>query len=678
MTTKEHMSNLTAADLGMFAKIGAAPELLELAEVVRVTDREARNEYGIQGSGDMAGIAFPYFDPETMSNGRRRSYVRIRRDHPEHEDGKEKKKYVAPYGDRKRLYFPPTPELFADTTVPIVLVEAEKSALSMTAWAARTGGRKILPIAMGGCYGWVGKTGIATTATGERVPETGAIRDLNICRDGRKTYILLDANCASNPHVLAARSQLVRQLRKQGADTHILDLPTGDGVNGPDDYIGVCGDQAMADVFEAGASGISILNDVEAFIKRFVVMSDSQAAASALWILHTYCFKVGIYTPYYAITSAAKRSGKSRLLEVISYVAHRPWMTSGASASSLFREIDQKRPTLLMDELDTLIKGNPELAEAVRCVLNAGAHHKGTVSRVVGQGTEMKTKDFSVFCPKAMAAIGKLPDTVSDRSIPIRLERKLHSYKVERFRERTIKGDADRLRERMEVWIDKKLPALKNAEPDLPEELNDRQQDGAEVLLALADVAGGDWSTKARRALIELYTGDAAEDQSTPILLLTDIRVVFGDQAEDKITTTDLLDQLVKVETSPWPEWSHGKPMTPVGLSRMLKPFGIYPKIIRVGTSVARGYERSQFQDAFERYLPKTALQNVTPLQTNIHAGPDHFSTCYTDPSVTGSKSEESSISMRVVTDVTGKDPTIEGRAKEDPPQTNLWERTKV
>jgi putative DNA primase/helicase len=244
------VANLTRLDLEAFARLTIPEELITLAGVERVTDREARDVYGIKGSGDMAGIAFPYFDPETMSNGHRRVYVRIRRDHLE--DGKPKKKYVAPYGDRKRLYFPPTPELFADVTVPIVLVEAEKSSLALTAWAARVG-QRILPLAMGGVYGWIGKVGIKETATGERVPETGAIRDLNICRDGRRTYVLLDANCASNPKVLRARKDLVGQLRKQGADIRVLELPQGNW-NGPDDFIGVEGDKKMLAILAAGGT----------------------------------------------------------------------------------------------------------------------------------------------------------------------------------------------------------------------------------------------------------------------------------------------------------------------------------------------------------------------------------------------------------------------------------------
>ena len=242
-------TNLHEADLAMFRRLGIPPELLAAADVRRVTDAEARKEYGIRGGGDMAGIAFPYWEPSSMANGRRRWYVRIRRDHPDIEDGKEKKKYIAPYGDRKHLYFPPRPELFADISVPIVLVESEKAALALTAWAERNG-RKMLALGLGGCWGWRGRVGITDTATGERVPEHDAIPDLNICRAGRKTFVLLDSNSRSNPLVQAAGAALVRQLRKQGAYVTTLDLPASDGVNGPDDYIGAYGDEPMASIVD--------------------------------------------------------------------------------------------------------------------------------------------------------------------------------------------------------------------------------------------------------------------------------------------------------------------------------------------------------------------------------------------------------------------------------------------
>jgi len=146
-------SAFTASDIKTFSSLRIPIDLITRAGVERVTNHDAREKYGIRSHGDLAGIVFPYFDP---ANGQRRT-ARLRRDNPEIENGKPKNKYISAFGDRRHLYFVPAcDELLRDIAVPVVLVEAEKSALALTAWAERTG-RKILPVAMGGCWAWRGR-----------------------------------------------------------------------------------------------------------------------------------------------------------------------------------------------------------------------------------------------------------------------------------------------------------------------------------------------------------------------------------------------------------------------------------------------------------------------------------------------------------------------------------------
>ena len=243
------MDTLTPADLEMFRRLRIDPELLARAGIERVTDQEARQRFGLNGTGDNAGIVFPYVD----AAGVRRT-CRLRRDHPDMEDGKPVKKYLLPYGDRRHAYIVPGDHpLGQDAAIPVVLVEAEKSALALRAFAERTG-RQLLPIGLGGCWAWRARIGKVESSKGERVDEVGPLLELGICRDGRKVYVLLDANCASNLAVQAARNALVRQLLKQKADVHVLDLPALDGVNGPDDYIGLYDDDAMAKLLDATSS----------------------------------------------------------------------------------------------------------------------------------------------------------------------------------------------------------------------------------------------------------------------------------------------------------------------------------------------------------------------------------------------------------------------------------------
>jgi putative DNA primase/helicase len=240
-------STLNERDMQMFSRIGISTELLDAAKVERVSDRDARERFGILGPStrDMGGIAFPYYSHITG----RRVTARVRRDNPEVEDGRPKNKYVSAYGDGRHLYFPPDAwsKLQAQTT-PIVLVESEKATLALTAWAQRTG-TDLLPVGMGGCWGWRGRIGKAEGIDGSRVDVTGPLPDLTVC-DGRTVYLLLDSNASTNGNVQAARNALAKELSKRECTVGLCNLPEVPGVNGPDDYIEASGDEAMTVIFE--------------------------------------------------------------------------------------------------------------------------------------------------------------------------------------------------------------------------------------------------------------------------------------------------------------------------------------------------------------------------------------------------------------------------------------------
>ncbi len=167
---------------------------------------------------------------------------------------------------------------------------------------------------------------------------------------------------------------------------------------------------------------LSILSEM---VRRYIALAAAEADVIALWIVHTHCFEAAQSTPYLAITSAEKQCGKSRLLEFLELLVANPWLTGSVSAAVLYRTIDDLHPTLLLDESDATFNGNREFGEALRGVLNSGHRRGGKASRCERAGENFVRRDFDTFCPKAIAGIGRLPDTVADRSIPIRLKRKL-------------------------------------------------------------------------------------------------------------------------------------------------------------------------------------------------------------------------------------------------------------
>jgi putative DNA primase/helicase len=172
-------------------------------------------------------------------------------------------------------------------------------------------------------------------------------------------------------------------------------------------------------------------------------------------------------------------------------------------------------------------------------------------------------------------------------------------------------------------WRAKAGSVGRQALPELPEALNDRAQDNWELMLAIADEAGGAWPQKARQAALAL-SGVETEPSSLGEELLRDIWHVFAERAGDRIASADLVAALVEMTDRPWGEVRHGKPITQAWLARRLTPFGARPKDIRISGKVPKGYERTSFEDALKRYLPPDTLsQSATPLQCNEINGLD-------------------------------------------------------
>lgn len=362
-------------------------------------------------------------------------------------------------------------------------------------------------------------------------------------------------------------------------------------------------DTALTPDVSPTANLATVLDEIEKFLTRYVVFSnDAQPVAITLWIAHTWGFEHAESTPYIAVSGPERRTGKTRLLEVLELLVHEPLFASSITPAAMFRAIDAQSPTLLLDETDSVFGPKANGNEDLRAVLNAG-HRRGAQVLRMGGPRMTQLQSFDVFCPKVLAGIGKLPDTITDRSIPIRLQRKAPSEKVERFRRREVEASAATWREFLRVTVEDAGDYLTVHEPLLPAELNDRAQDGWEPLLAIADAAGLGWPEKARRAAVALHTGEHDDDLSLGVRLLGDVRDVFAEAGNpDKMFTADLLDGLHHLEEAPWPDFK-GRPLPARTLARILSSYEVHSKKIRIRDKTARGYVLGDLEPACVRYL---------------------------------------------------------------------------
>jgi putative DNA primase/helicase len=333
----------------------------------------------------------------------------------------------------------------------------------------------------------------------------------------------------------------------------------------------------------------------------------------ALWAIHAHSLNAANVAPILALISPTKRCGKTRTLSLIRLLVPRPILASSISPAALFRAVEKFSPTLLIDETDTVLRDNEEL----RCILNSShTRYAAYVVRTVGDQHE--PRQFSAWSAKAVALIGRLPETLGDRSIIVPMRRRGPGESVERLRlDRPAAFMA--LHRRAARWAADHLDELSGRDPEVPRELNDRAADNWRPLLAIADAAGGEWSEQARGAALAL-SGEAADSEdSIRELLLADIRTVFRERKETRIFSDDLVVALCHREERPWSDWKHGNPLSPVQLARLLKPFGVGPGQMRGGTRTGKGCELKDFVDAFTRYLSPTDPSHPSPSNAGTH-----------------------------------------------------------
>ena len=354
--------------------------------------------------------------------------------------------------------------------------------------------------------------------------------------------------------------------------------------------------------------GADLLDEVRAVIAQYVVLPSEEALVGVtLWVVATHAVTVLEHATRLAIHSPVKRCGKSRLLEVIAALVHHSLETTNISVPALFRVIESlgsQPPTLILDEADRIFGSakKDEDAATLVALLNNGFRDGSPTWRCVG-GAQVPTP-FSNFAFAAIAGIGRQPDTIEDRAVNVTMRRRLDHEHVDKFRLRTGLPLLHALRDRIAAWVTVNLDAIDDAvrdESNVPPELEDRQQDAWESLIAVAVVAGGDWPRLAREAALRLTreTAEDDKDQSLEIRLLGDVRSVINSAPQvGFISTSTLLASLLKIDDAPWADFG----FTARKVALRLGKFGIKPR--RNPTGTERGYYFNDFKDAFARYIP--------------------------------------------------------------------------
>ena len=110
------------------------------------------------------------------------------------------------------------------------------------------------------------------------------------------------------------------------------------------------------------------LDDICAFLARYLHCSHHQRDLLALWILHSHCFSAFDFTPYLSLHSTKIQSGKTRCLQLLSLLCPHPALTASFATNNLSSRIhySQHRPTFLLDECQATLGSRGSLGGVFR------------------------------------------------------------------------------------------------------------------------------------------------------------------------------------------------------------------------------------------------------------------------------------------------------------------------
>ena len=368
------------------------------------------------------------------------------------------------------------------------------------------------------------------------------------------------------------------------------------------------------DPWPESVDGAALLEKLTGIVEHYAVMPEGGAEAFALWALYTWVFRAFTTSPNLMVTAPERETGKTRVTELLTWIARRAKPVSDASAAAIIRGIESNGPTLIFDEAQHFLKRRPE--DPMRGILLAGFTKRfATVERCEGEANEVRV--FSTFAPKAMNGrnLASVDDMLTSRSVVIPMTRTGRHLPELRADRNPVGDDLPR---QLARWAADNEAALCKANPDTGGR-NGRIAQVWRPLFAIADAAGSDWPERARKAAdaLSAVAGTFDDGETLGTMLLADVREEFRARDNpDSIRTKDLDTALNKLTERPWPTLSNGKPMTAAKRGQTLMKYGIRPKNSRKNGSVVKVYERVEFEDAWSAYLPGSpGSQPATSLQ---------------------------------------------------------------
>ena len=412
-------------------------------------------------------------------------------------------------------------------------------------------------------------------------------------------------------------------------------------------------------------NGAELLTQVFERFRHYLILPPGAPEAFTLWSAHAHCFSAFIQTPRLNISSPEPGCGKTTALDVIASLTPRALRTENLTAPVLFRLVHQYQPTLLLDEVDAWLAQADEL----RGLLNAGHKRGACAYRCEGEGNAVRPfrafgpavlsgigqltgtlHDRSIVVPLMKAEPGEIPHRFDDHHIEIETElsRKLARWTSDNLA--AIKSCepalpptafnrlADNWRPLFVIaqiagapWLDLAHSSFNQLVNPLLSEAKSRSEIGIPLALppppppllssssssfssssSISESSSSSSSSSAvHSSTVQGFTtnSDITNSNLTNCLgsqLFAAIRAIFTQSGASRLSSTQLAEALSALPQQPSSGTCRAPTrLTPITLSRRLRPFGIVPKVMRFGDHLAKGYDLADFPQSTDPTKPR-------------------------------------------------------------------------
>ena len=349
-------------------------------------------------------------------------------------------------------------------------------------------------------------------------------------------------------------------------------------------------------------NGAATLDAGHAWLGRFVAWpGPHEHDLATVWALGTHCVDRNMVMVHAAygrlIFTGIKDSGKTHAMERTLELCPRPDIVSNTTGPALASQIATEHPVVGLDEMDLII-GDGQAAKDLRNILNSGYKPSGAFRRA-----KVKLPVYAAVAASGLAKVlrgNPYLDTLRSRSFIIDM-RPAEPGEIEKYRSRLHEGGAAAIAAAFASWGEANAGAVGDAWPEIPEGLGNRDEEIAAAVLAVAEVAGGDWPERIRAAVCALLLGESDEepDVAPAERITADVRAVW---TGTQVGTADLAARLAALPRSPWGAIFPDPARAGIELASYLRPYGISPVKIWLGEEgrAAQGYKIGQFEGIWE------------------------------------------------------------------------------